>query len=100
MSETKFAHQNLCKFLNFTHYSKSQIFVQKFNFDQTLTFSRVFHPKKIDNFLGISKLKFWTKNEDFEQCAIFGIFVPKITKITLLKKKTMDLIALWVLILL
>ena len=28
-----------------THYSKSQIFVQKFNFDKTPTFSRVFHPK-------------------------------------------------------
>ena len=27
-----------------SHYSKSQIFVQKFNFDQTPTFSRVFHP--------------------------------------------------------
>ena len=26
------------------HYSKSQIFVQKFNFDKTTTFSRVFHP--------------------------------------------------------
>ena len=26
-----------------THYSKSQIFVQKFNFDKTPTFSRVFH---------------------------------------------------------
>ena len=25
--------------------SKSQIFVQKFNFDKTPTFSRVFHPK-------------------------------------------------------
>ena len=25
------------------HYSKSQIFVQKFNFDKTPTFSRVFH---------------------------------------------------------
>ena len=80
------------------HYSKSQIFVQKFNFDKTptfsrvfhpefflpiflvksklstakksktTTFSRVFHPKKIDNFLGKSKLNFWTKNEDFEQC--------------------------------
>ena len=78
------------------HYSKSQIFVQKFNFDKTPTFSRVFHPKffltiflvksklstakktktttfsrvfhpqKIDNFLGKSKLNFWTKNEDFE----------------------------------
>ena len=28
-----------------THYSKSQIFVQKFNFDKAPTFSRVFHPK-------------------------------------------------------
>ena len=27
-----------------THYSKSQIFVQKFNFDKTPTFSRVFPP--------------------------------------------------------
>ena len=27
------------------HYSKSQFFVQKFNFDKTPTFSRVFHPK-------------------------------------------------------
>ena len=83
-----------------THYSKSQIFVQKFNFDKTPTFSRVFHPnffwqffswnqscqqlkspkpqhfhefftpKKIDNFLGKSKLNFWTKNEDFEQCVV------------------------------
>ena len=26
------------------HYSKSQSFVQKFNFDKTPTFSRVFHP--------------------------------------------------------
>ena len=29
---------------DYTHYSKSQIFVQKFNFDKTPTFSRVFHP--------------------------------------------------------
>ena len=27
-----------------------------------------FSLKKIDNFLGKSKLDFWTKNEDFEQC--------------------------------
>ena len=27
------------------HYSKSQIFFQKFNFDKTPTFSRLFHPK-------------------------------------------------------
>ena len=32
-------------FNEFTHYSKSQIFVQKFNFDKIGTFSRVFHPK-------------------------------------------------------
>ena len=32
------------------HYSKSQIFVQKFNFDKTPTFSRVFHPNFFDNF--------------------------------------------------
>ena len=81
-----------------SHYSKSQIFVQKFNFDKTPTFSRVFHPtffltiflvksklsiaekfktttflrvfhpKKIDNFLRKLKLNSWTKNEDFEQC--------------------------------
>ena len=31
--------------LSKSHYSKSQIFVQKFNFDKTQTFSRVFHPK-------------------------------------------------------
>ena len=72
--------------------SESQIFVQKFNFDKkpniftsfspkifltiflvksmllivkkskTTTFSRVFLPKKIDNFLGKSKLNFRTKN--------------------------------------
>ena len=48
------------------HYSKSQIFVQKFNFDKTPTFSRVFHPNFFDNFLGKSKLNFWTKNEDFK----------------------------------
>ena len=32
------------------HYSKSQIFVQKFNFDKTPTFSRVFHQIFFDNF--------------------------------------------------
>ena len=36
-------NRNKFKYLN-THYSKSQIFVQKFNFDKTPTFSRVFHP--------------------------------------------------------
>ena len=33
-----------------SHYSKSQIFVQKFNFDKTTTFSRVFHPIFFANF--------------------------------------------------
>ena len=35
---------------------------------KTATFSRVFHPKKSTIFFGKSKLNFWTKNEDFEQC--------------------------------
>ena len=34
-----------------SHYSKSQIFVQKINFDETTTFSRVFHPKFFRQFL-------------------------------------------------
>ena len=34
-------------------------------------FHEFFTPKKIDNFLGKSKLNFWTKNEDFEQCVLF-----------------------------
>ena len=38
------------------HYSKSQIFVQKFNFDKTLTFSRVFHTNFLTNYLVKSKL--------------------------------------------
>ena len=33
-----------------------------------------FSPKKIDNFLGKSKLNFWTKNEDFEQCVEVGFW--------------------------
>ena len=39
-----------------THYSKSQIFVQKFNFDKTPTFSRVFHPNFFRQFFFV-KLK-------------------------------------------
>ena len=39
---------------------------------KTTTFSRVFHQKKIDNFLEKSKLIFWTKHEDFEQCVYWG----------------------------
>ena len=71
-----------------THYSKSWIFVQKFNFDKTLKIwtlnfrakSRRFHPKmyQIIEFscqnsrfwpkIGKIKLNFWTKNGGLEQC--------------------------------
>ena len=34
-------------------------------------FTSFFTQKKIDNFLGKSKLNFWTKNVDFEQCDQF-----------------------------
>ena len=42
-----------------------------------------FSLKKIDNFLGKSKLDFWTKNEDFEQCDRTGFakIQPKNVKI-------------------
>ena len=43
-------------------------------------FREFFTPKKIDNFLGKSKLNFWTKNEDFEQCGEkkwLSIFSPR-----------------------
>ena len=46
-------------------YSKSHIFFQKLNFYKTTTFARVFHPKKIDNFLGKSKLIFLDKKWRF-----------------------------------
>ena len=50
---------------------------------KTTTFSRVFHPKTIDNFLGKLKLNFWTKNEDFEQCVnIMGERVENYPSIT------------------
>ena len=79
-----------------THYSKSQIYVQKFSLTsfspkffltiflvksklstakkpKTTTFSRVFHPKKSTILLGKSKLDFCTKKyEDFEQCVYVG----------------------------
>ena len=37
-------YPHFCTVFTQPHYSKSQIFVQKFNFDKTPTFSRVFHP--------------------------------------------------------
>ena len=43
--ETGKAHTECKRFLiTYAHYSKSQIFVQKFSFDKTPTFSRVFRP--------------------------------------------------------
>ena len=47
---------------------------------KTTTFSRVFHPKKIDNLTKISKLNFWTKNEDFEQCDFVRIEEKQISE--------------------
>ena len=38
-------NRDLGNILSQSHYSKSQIFAQKFNFDKTPTFSRVFHWK-------------------------------------------------------
>ena len=40
------------RILDKTHYSKSQIFVQKFNFDKkkTLLFSRLYNSNLFDNF--------------------------------------------------
>ena len=46
----EFSRQNSNIWKLDSHYSKSQIFVQKFNFDKTPTFSRVFHPIFFDNF--------------------------------------------------
>ena len=43
--EVNFYLQWFLKWEFWSHYSKSQIFVQKFNFDKTPTFSRIFHPK-------------------------------------------------------
>ena len=38
-----------------THYSKSQIFVHKFNFDKTPTFSWVFHPNFFWQFFSLNQ---------------------------------------------
>merc|ERR1712062_339702 len=44
---------------------------------KTAVFSRVFTQNNSTIFLGKSKLNFWTKNEDFEQCVYraFAFFV-------------------------
>ena len=63
----KFLSKNSPKFFLAFFLVKSKLSTAKKS--KTTTFSRDFHPKKIDNFHGKSKLNFWTQNEDFEQCA-------------------------------
>ena len=87
-SQTEWIRPKIRSTLKFILFEKSN-FVQKFNFDKPPSFSQVFHPnffdnfsreikvvnsqkvqnhniftsfspKKIDNFLGKSKLNFWT----------------------------------------
>ena len=54
------------------HYSKSQIFVQKFNFDKTSTFSRVFHQKHFWQFFLVkSKLSTAKKSKTTTFSRIF-----------------------------
>ena len=65
---------NLTRFLK-THYSKSQIFVQKFNFDKTPKSSRVFHPNFfLTIFLVKSKLSTAKK---FKTTKFSRVFHPK-----------------------
>ena len=66
LTKTQHFHEFFTQFFLTIFLVKSKLSTAKKS--KTTTFSRVFHPKKIDNFLGKSKLKFWTKNEDFEQC--------------------------------
>ena len=57
------------------HYSKSQIFAQKFNFDQKPTFSRVFHSSFfLTIFLGQSKLSTVKKSKT---TTFSRVFYPK-----------------------
>ena len=62
----------------FTSFSPNFFFWQFFSWNQSCQqlkspkpqhFHEFFIPKKIDIFFGKSKFNFWTKNEDFEQCA-------------------------------
>ena len=70
--------QNLNIFMSFS----SKFFWQFFSWNQScqqLTGPKPQHfheffTQKIDNFHGILKLNFWTKNEDFEQCAKLKLF--------------------------
>ena len=72
-----------------THYSKSQFFVHKFNFDKNPTFSRVFHPKKkIDNFSREIKVEFLDKIWRF--CAFLLYFLEDTTPIALIIVQLFD----------
>ena len=63
----------------FTSFSPNFFFWQFFSWNQSCQQLKSPKPQhfhefltqKIDNFLGKSKLNFWTKNEDFEQCGFF-----------------------------
>ena len=57
-----------------THYSKSQFFVQKFNFDKTQTFPRVFHPNFFDNFSREIKV---VNSQKVQNHNIFTSFSPQ-----------------------
>ena len=57
---------------------------------KTTTFSRVFTPKEIDNLLGKSKLNFWTKSEDFEQCDLAQIFAWAALRLALMALMKID----------
>ena len=59
---------------------------------KTTTFSRVFHPKKIDNFLEKLKLNFWTKNENFELCDLAVIIGDFIFLLLFAKKRFFSLL--------
>ena len=74
--------QRLIYYWQLTHYSKSQIFVQKFNFDKTPTFSRVFHPKFfLTIFLVKSKLSSCRHGND-RNCKRCKAYFPVVTSIS------------------
>merc|ERR1712049_89480 len=60
-----------------SHYSTSQIFVQKFNFDKTPTISRVFHQIFFDNFSREIKV---VNSKKVQNHNIFTSFSPKTTR--------------------
>ena len=91
--------QNIFKGQCTTHCSKSQIFVQKFNFDKTPTFSRVFHPIFLTIFLVKSKLSTAKKSKTTTFSRVFhppknGQFSREI-KVEFLDKKWKFLTVGW-----